>query len=93
MHSPKIPRTIFVVSSDTFNGYHSTVFGSWNSEIRLGVSSRSPEPKEEITAEPGEPNVLKHPCPCCSGRMVSIETFEPAGTPRLAPQPDGIDRS
>ncbi|MEE9590328.1 MAG: IS91 family transposase [Hyphomicrobiaceae bacterium] len=52
----------------------------------LGVSSHSPEPKEEKTAEPGEPNVLTHPCPCCGGRMVIIETFEPGCEPKHCPQ-------
>jgi hypothetical protein len=23
-----------------------------------------------------EPRVLAHPCPCCGGRMIVIETFE-----------------
>ena len=32
-------------------------------------------------------------CPCCGGRMITIETFEPGCTPRQAPPPDGIDSS
>jgi hypothetical protein len=27
------------------------------------------------TAEVDEPSVLPHPCPCCGGRMIIIETF------------------
>jgi Putative transposase/Transposase zinc-binding domain len=26
-----------------------------------------------------------HPCPCCGGRMIIIETFEPGSTPRYRP--------
>ena len=37
--------------------------------------------------EPGdtggtEPQTLSHPCPCCGGRMIIIETFERGCTPR-----------
>ena len=33
----------------------------------------------------GEPQALSHPCPCCGGRMVIIEIFEPGCTPRCHP--------
>ena len=32
-------------------------------------------------------------CPCCGGRMVVIETFEPGCTPCRDPPPEGIDSS
>jgi hypothetical protein len=32
-------------------------------------------------------------CPCCGGRMVVIETFEPGCSPRTHPPPEGIDSS
>jgi hypothetical protein len=33
-------------------------------------------------------------CPCCGGRMIVIETFEPGGQPRTRPTaPIGIDSS
>jgi hypothetical protein len=32
-----------------------------------------------------EPPTLSHPCPCCGGRMVIIETFERGETPRYRP--------
>jgi hypothetical protein len=28
------------------------------------------------------------PCPCCGGRMIIVETFEPASAPRAPPSPD-----
>ena len=35
--------------------------------------------------EPDEPATLAHPCPCCGGRMIIIETFERGSTPRHRP--------
>jgi hypothetical protein len=32
-----------------------------------------------------EPQTLSHPCPCCGGRMIIIETFERGRTPRYQP--------
>ncbi len=32
-------------------------------------------------------------CPCCGGRMIVIETFEPGCMPRTHPPPEGIDSS
>jgi hypothetical protein len=32
-----------------------------------------------------EPPTLSHPCPCCGGRMIIIETFEPGCSPRTRP--------
>ena len=34
---------------------------------------------------PDEPRALSHPCPCCGGRMIIIETFERGATPRHRP--------
>jgi hypothetical protein len=33
----------------------------------------------------GEPPAPSHPCPCCAGRMIIIETFERGGAPRYHP--------
>jgi hypothetical protein len=33
-------------------------------------------------AKPDEPAALAQPCPCCGGRMIIIESFEPGATPR-----------
>jgi len=42
----------------------------------------------------GEPQARSHPCPCCGGRMVIIEIFEPGCTPRYHPTvPNPIDSS
>jgi hypothetical protein len=37
------------------------------------------------TTETDERQVLSHPCPCCGGRMIVIETFERGATPRYRP--------
>ena len=34
-----------------------------------------------------EPTVLAHPCPCCGGRMIIVETFERGREPRYRPAP------
>jgi hypothetical protein len=40
-----------------------------------------------------EPDGTSHPCTCCGGRMITIETFEAGQTPRHRPTPEGIDSS
>jgi len=47
-------------------------------------------PIEAIKAastDANEPQTPEHPCPCCGGRMVIIETFERGSTPRYRPTP------
>jgi hypothetical protein len=47
--------------------------------------------------KPDDPPTLSHPCPCCGGRMIIIETFargcEPNHCPTPAPAPIRIDTS
>jgi len=52
----------------------------------LAMPVDQPTPNTETPKKPDEPNALVHPCPCCGGRMVIIETFEPGCTPRHHPQ-------
>jgi hypothetical protein len=40
-----------------------------------------------------EPQLLAHPCPCCGGRMIVIETFERGCSPRDRPIVIRIDTS
>jgi hypothetical protein len=55
----------------------------------LGVSPTQSEPSD--ADEPPTPSL---PCPCCGGRMIIIETFEPGSTPRSPPSsPITIDTS
>jgi hypothetical protein len=46
-----------------------------------------PTPKADHAAgaETIEPPSLSHPCPCCGGRMIIIETFERGAPPRYRP--------
>jgi Putative transposase/Transposase zinc-binding domain len=37
------------------------------------------------STDDGEPQELSHPCPCCGGRMIIIETFERGSAPRYRP--------
>jgi hypothetical protein len=48
----------------------------------LAVPKPQAEPPD---ADGNEPPTLVHPCPCCGGRMITIETFERGSTPRHRP--------
>ena len=41
----------------------------------LDVPAAQPETADTNCAEANEPKPLTHPCPCCGGRMIIIETF------------------
>jgi len=57
----------------------------------LGAPATQSEPGD---ASSDEPPVLSHPCPCCGGRMIIIETFERGSTPHTRPStPISIDTS
>jgi hypothetical protein len=53
----------------------------------LGVPAASAEAGDQAKASAAEPMVLAHPCPCCGGRMIIIETFERGREPRYRPAP------
>jgi hypothetical protein len=40
---------------------------------------------EPDAVNPDQPPTPSHPCPCCGGRMITIETFERGSTPRHRP--------
>ena len=44
-----------------------------------------PRPRSENAADSNEPQTPSHPCPCCGGRMIVIETFERGCAPRTRP--------
>jgi hypothetical protein len=37
------------------------------------------------TTKPDEPKAPEHPCPCCGGPMIIIETFQRGCSPRYRP--------
>jgi hypothetical protein len=60
----------------------------------LGVPDPVPSSDEGDGAEDGLEHEEWNPCPCCGGRMIIIETFEPGCQPRLRPLASiGLDSS
>jgi hypothetical protein len=54
----------------------------------LDVPAAQPEAGNTNCAEPtepAEPQPPSHPCPCCGGRMIVIETFQRGTSPRYRP--------
>src|SRR5256714_2078601 len=51
----------------------------------LDVPAAQPEAGDTNCAEAHESTPLAHPCPCCGGRMIIIETFERGSSPRYRP--------
>jgi hypothetical protein len=60
----------------------------------LNVPATQNEPSDADSSDDSEPQTFTHPCPCCGGRMIIIETFERGCTPRYRPTvPIQIDTS
>ena len=60
----------------------------------LNVGAPQNAPRDADSTGDGEPQALSHPCPCCGGRMIIIEMFEPGCAPRYRPAvPNRIDSS
>jgi Putative transposase/Transposase zinc-binding domain len=60
----------------------------------LGVPDPAPSSVDSDHADGGHEDAEWNACPCCGGRMVIVETFEPGGQPRLWPIPAiGLDSS
>ena len=51
----------------------------------LDASTAPPEAGDTRCADTEEPKPLSHPCPCCGGRMIIIETFQRGASPRTRP--------
>jgi Putative transposase/Transposase zinc-binding domain len=49
------------------------------------LNAPAPQNQPDDAADPDEPPTLSQPCPCCGGRMIIIETFEPGCSPRTHP--------
>jgi hypothetical protein len=45
----------------------------------------APVAQEAAKVDPAAAQALAHPCPCCGGRMIVIETFERGCSPRTRP--------
>ena len=60
----------------------------------LGVPDPVPSSADSDRADGGHEDEEPNICPCCGGRMVIVETFEPGCQPRLWPSPAiGFDSS
>src|SRR6266568_3680742 len=60
----------------------------------LNVTAAHLEPGDTGGTGEAEPQALSHPCPCCGGRLIIIETFERGCAPRHHPTvPTRIDSS
>ena len=60
----------------------------------LGVPDPSPPSADSDGTENLREGSEWNACPCCGGRMVTIETFKPGCQPRLWPRPSiGLDSS
>jgi hypothetical protein len=56
-------------------------------QARKLLAEPTPKIKADQAADTTEPAALLHPCPCCGGRMIIIETFERGSMPRYQPTP------
>jgi hypothetical protein len=60
----------------------------------LNAPAPQTEAPDAAAADADQPRALSHPCPCCGGRMIIIETFERGCSPRTHPAgPIRIDTS
>ena len=60
----------------------------------LGVPDPAPLSADSDRADGGHDDEQRNICPCCGGRMVTVETFQPGCQPRLWPIPAiGFDSS
>jgi hypothetical protein len=51
----------------------------------LDVTATQSEADDTNCAGANEPKPPEHPCPCCGGRMIIIETFQRGSSPRYQP--------
>jgi hypothetical protein len=51
----------------------------------LDVPAAQPKTGDDNCAEADDPKLLSHPCPCCGGRMIIIETFQRGTSPGYRP--------
>jgi hypothetical protein len=54
-------------------------------ELLQAAASTATDPEDQAAADDATGSALATPCPCCGGRMIVIETFEPGGQPSHTP--------
>ena len=66
-------------------------------ELIATATPAQAEQKQQAADSAATTDKPAHPCPCCGGRMIVIETFERGSTPRYRPAaptvPSRIDTS
>ena len=53
--------------------------------VDLREAQEQHEAGDNSCAKAAEAKPLAHPCPCCGGRMIIIETFQRGASPRYRP--------
>ena len=56
----------------------------------LDVPAKQREPSDAVSIDASEPQILAHPCPCCGGRMIIIETFARGCAPQYRPTASAV---
>ena len=59
----------------------------------LAVPQSTAQPNIDPDAKSDQPRALPKPCPCCGGRMITIETFARGCQPKYTPAAIRIDAS
>ena len=59
----------------------------------LGRGAPPEQPAHDHSDDDGQEQTPADACPCCGGRMIVIETFEPGATPCYRSTPQTIDTS
>jgi hypothetical protein len=97
-----IRRFLIHVLPDRFHRIrHYGLFANANRADNIALARRLlgvPDPAASSGESDGTENPHQDPewnaCPCCGGRMIIIETFEPGSQPRHWPMPSsGLDSS
>ena len=96
-----IRRFLIHVLPDGFHRIrHYGLFANANRANNIALARRllgmpaAPSSSHSDRAEAGHADEQWKTCPCCGGRMVTIETFESGCQPRLWPRPSiGLDSS
>jgi hypothetical protein len=52
--------------------------------------TKKTEPRDAGCTDDSEPQILAHPCPCCGGRMIIIETFARGCAPQYRPTASAV---
>ena len=66
--------TAFAITACSLSGVRAHNIARARELLVAAIPREQDKPPND--ADKPEPRVLAHPCPCCGGRMIVIETFE-----------------